>query len=351
MLFELRRALQDEDDDTVRDDIKRLLGALRRRSEATYGIVTDIDALLRTEQTPAGQQHTTEPLHSYPVATVEAAGAAGGQKGPVDFPPSIGDAPPADSLEPGDGPPAAPPTPPRWRRRRTPLAVAAMVVGVTVIAVAAYLLTRPASPQSPRAATPAPLPPPVAVDALEPMLLSPAEINTAMGATAMTGSEKYSTLGDASAQMADQDCRGIDFPAEKSAYAGSGWTAVRGQQFQEPGDNPAHYVAQEVVLFPAAADAAKFFDASAQRWPACANRQHSYTRPGKPDTVWTVGPISATNGTLSALRIQEGGNGWACQRALTVRNNIAVDMLACSYNPADAAVAIAHQIAARVPTT
>ena len=45
---------------------------------------------------------------------------------------------------------------------------------------------------------------------------------------------------------------------------------------------------------------------------------------------------------------REGGKGWACQRALTVSNNIAVDVAACSVNPAQAAVIIAHQIAAKV---
>jgi hypothetical protein len=39
-----------------------------------------------------------------------------------------------------------------------------------------------------------------------------------------------------------------------------------------------------------------FFTASAQSWPACANRQYTVTVAGKPDEVWTVGPVSNTNG-------------------------------------------------------
>jgi hypothetical protein len=58
-----------------------------------------------------------------------------------------------------------------------------------------------------------------------------------------------------------------------------------------------------------------------------------------------VGPIANTNGTLSTTDTLKGANGWACQRALTVSNNIAIDVAACSDNPADAAVNIAHQIA------
>ena len=100
--------------------------------------------------------------------------------------------------------------------------------------------------------------------------------------------------------------------------------------------------------FPSANDAARFFSASARRWPACSNRKFHYSDPGEPDKVWTVGPIANTNGTLSTSDTLKGGDGWACQRALTVRNNVAIDVAACSGNPTDAAVNIASQIADKV---
>jgi hypothetical protein len=190
------------------------------------------------------------------------------------------------------------------------------------------------------------------VSALDGLLLSPGDINTAMGATAMTSPQTYTDMTDDGPNVADKDCRAIHYPTETSVYAGSGWTAMRGQDLREPGDTWTHFVAQEVVSFPSASAAAGFFDASTHRWPACANRQYTFTRPGQPDWVWTVGPVSVTNGTLSTTKTQEGGNGWACQRALTVRNNVAVDDVASGYSPpADAAVSIAHQIAAKIPTT
>ena len=60
---------------------------------------------------------------------------------------------------------------------------------------------------------------------------------------------------------------------------------------------------------------------------------------------WVVGPVSNTAGTLSATKTQVNADGWACQRALTVANNVAIDVSACSYNPVDSGVKIAHQIA------
>jgi PknH-like extracellular domain len=58
-----------------------------------------------------------------------------------------------------------------------------------------------------------------------------------------------------------------------------------------------------------------------------------------------------TNGTLSATATQQNANapGWGCGRALAARNNVVIDVTTCSANPADSAVTIANQIAAKVP--
>jgi len=85
----------------------------------------------------------------------------------------------------------------------------------------------------------------------------------------------------------------------------------------------------------------------AKRWPACSNRTYIDNAPNETST-WNVGTVSNADGTLSVNLTEEGANGWGCQRALTIANNVAIDVLACSYSPADAAVNIAHQIAAKV---
>jgi PknH-like extracellular domain len=202
---------------------------------------------------------------------------------------------------------------------------------------------------------------PVAVDALGGLPLSPDQINTAMGATGITVNGTYSVIGVDDGSVADKACLPLAAPLQAGAYAGSGWSAVRGQVLREAGDSWAHRVVQGVVLFSSARDAGAFFTASAQRWPACANRQFPQkTGAGKPDQVWTVGPVSNTNGTLSATQTLNGGDSsltwnWeSCQRALTVANNVAIDVSACSQilsdSQSDAGVNIAHQIAAKVPT-
>jgi hypothetical protein len=186
-----------------------------------------------------------------------------------------------------------------------------------------------------------------------------------MGATGMTVTATPTVMDNDVAQVADKACLPLDSPLIAPVYAGSGWTAFREQALQDPGDTSGseltHLVDQGVVLFSSAHDAGAFFTASAQRWPACANRQYHDAVAGKPDVVLTVGPVSNTNGTLSASSTAGGGNSsltwnWnSCQRALTVANNVVIDVLACSGNrsdsQSDAAVNIAHEIAAKVPTT
>jgi hypothetical protein len=52
---------------------------------------------------------------------------------------------------------------------------------------------------------------------------------------------------------------------------------------------------------------------------------------------------------LSTSETQEGGDGWICQRALTTRNNVAIDVVTCAYNQAGASAAdIATKLAAKV---
>jgi hypothetical protein len=187
---------------------------------------------------------------------------------------------------------------------------------------------------------------PVAEVVLDGLLLSPAEFNTAMGATGMTVMATYDKMDDHSADVSNNDCLAMYGPGEPSVYAGSGASATRAQLLKDSADaSQTKYSAfQTVVLFSSADQAAAFFTDSSKRWPACSNLAYTISNRGMLD----VGPVSNTNGILSATETREGGDGWACQRALTVSNNVAIDITACGYDQADGAVNAARQIAAKV---
>jgi serine/threonine-protein kinase len=226
------------------------------------------------------------------------------------------------------------------------LAAAFALAGIAILIAACSSPNQ--KPPTPTSASPAG-PPRIAVADLEGLLLSPGDINIAMGTTGMIVAAALNQMWDDGAEMADNDCRFADGPAEASVYAGSGWTAVRGGIVQQPGDFT-DFVGLAVVSFPSADDATAFFTASAERWPACSDRQYTFRRPGKSDVLWTVGPVTNTNGTLIAAKTQEGTQNWSCERALSVRSNVAIDVNACSNNPSGSADNIVQQIAAKVPS-
>lgn len=189
------------------------------------------------------------------------------------------------------------------------------------------------------------VPRPVVERELDALLLSPEQISPVMGAKEMAVTRRHDAMSDDSATMKPGECLAIDGAAQAQVYANSGFTAVRDQALND-GDNFTHYAEQAVVLFPTAKLAGVFLVASALRWPAC----HGYTHI-QSGTEWTVGPISDNNGALSVIATQENARagGWACGRALALKNNIIVDVNTCSADPKNSAVDIANLIAVKVP--
>lgn len=187
---------------------------------------------------------------------------------------------------------------------------------------------------------------PVAEEGLRALLLTSEQINPIMAATDMAVTRTHTALSDDSATMEPRECLAVDGAAQEQVYADSGHTGVREQMLSE-GDDFEHFVDQAVIAFPSAKRAAAFFDASAKQWPAC--QHYSHTQSG---TTWTAGAVSNVNGVLSTVATQDNaGNevSWACGRALTVANNVVVDVNTCSADPKDSAVVVARQIAAKVP--
>ena len=188
------------------------------------------------------------------------------------------------------------------------------------------------------------IPRPVVERELESLLLTPAQINPLMGATGMTVIRKHDAMSDDSATMKPIECLAIDGSAQAPVYANSGFTAARDQALND-GNNFTHYAEQAVVLFPTTKQAHIFFVSSSLRWPACHQYMHTQSR-----TQWTVAPISDANDALSTISTQQEAKtgGWACGRALAVKNNVIVDVNTCSANPGSSAVDIANQIVAKV---
>ena len=223
--------------------------------------------------------------------------------------------------------------------RQPTAALAVAVICVSIVGCA----SSKGSAESPTT-TRSMIPRPLVERELAGLLLNPEQVNVAMGTTGMAVTNQQTSMSDNSATMAPQECLAIDGAAEAPVYANSGYWADRDQSLNN-GDKFTHYLKQALVLFPTIEKAAEFFDASAERWPAC--REYTHTQS---ESQWLVGQISNADGTLSVTATQQNAAapGWGCGHALAHRNNIIVDVNTCSADPADSAVRIAQQLADNV---
>jgi uncharacterized protein YegL len=224
---------------------------------------------------------------------------------------------------------------------RTGMFVLAMVVALVAVPNVVHLVERsspsfaspdsqqsqsaPSESSAPSTATPTTAPP-VTESALDGLLLSPDQISTTMRAAGMVADPDTTTMVDSSAQDPNTACLMMDSGGQATVYANSGWTATRQRRVFKQGAGVGSH--QALVLFSSAHDASAFFTVSAQRWPDCANKQ------------W--GPFTNTDGTLFAHVTND------CERALTVANNVAIDIATCGWS--GSAEAIADQIAAKILT-
>ncbi|WP_454232236.1 sensor domain-containing protein [Mycolicibacterium fortuitum] len=176
---------------------------------------------------------------------------------------------------------------------------------------------------------------PVKVTALTGLLLSPTEAASAIGVPTMgpskdTGLRVLERMGGGSA--VDQECM-IMWPGSLAGYEGSGYTAVRRQYLTSPENGTK--LGQSVVSFNDAAAAENYVAAAKPKLNKCANRNVNYRpidEPNAPNRYWSVGAVDESNGVLSVPQVQEGADGWVCQRALAARNNVVIDFFVCGDN-------------------
>lgn len=191
---------------------------------------------------------------------------------------------------------------------------------------------------------------PVPVAALQALLLPPDQLNSLLQVTGLVvvASDSKMASGDTTAG----DCAATWRVRWGPVYAGSGWVAVRAQ-YLDDGDAGTHRVWQSVVSFPMPVDANAFYAKQAAAWRTCNNRrlEERYTdQPGSADDFWKLGEATENKGMLTMLAAQEISDGrWVCGRALTIRNNVAVDTEVCGDHVTNQAESVAKAIAEKIP--
>ena len=227
----------------------------------------------------------------------------------------------------------------------------AMATRMPALAALLCLATGCATTTSGTALPPSQLPP---TPGTLPALLLPADqVGETVGAANLVVTREVTTPWNDGAHFSDvpAGCLAVAGAAQQAEYAGTGWSALHGRVLREPPASPSwsHFAVQAVVLFPTAQAAGDFFAASRRRWESCSNRELTYAQQLSPPQQWTVGPVSDERDLLAVSRVERAPQQWACQRALTVHENVAVDVEACSMaGPTTAAASIARAIAGRI---
>ena len=129
--------------------------------------------------------------------------------------------------------------------------------------------------------------------------------------------------------------RAIDGAAEATVYGTGGYWAERDQNLND-GDDFTHYLKQaRGVVSHRGRSRGLSRAASAKQWPTC--REYTHTQS---ETLRSVGQISIRERPSSTTATQRTPvlRGWGCGRALTLRNNVIIDINTCSADPADSAL-------------
>jgi serine/threonine kinase PknH len=229
--------------------------------------------------------------------------------------------------------------PPKPKRNPWPLVAAVVVLVLIVAGVGIWFVVKP---------KPVPPPPdPIATDRLSGLLLSTPDINSVMGSSTMEPGKPITEMDSSSVTLSSPGCQGALYTSQDPVYAGTGYTGVSGLVSSEPGDNYDHWVNQAVVAFPSADKAKAFLQTSADKWKACAGKTVTVTNKGK-TYRWTFAQINGSPPKITVLDTQEGADGWECQRAMGVANNVIVDVNACGYHISDQGGQIADKIVDKI---
>ncbi|KEF96966.1 serine/threonine-protein kinase PknH [Mycobacterium sp. TKK-01-0059] len=306
-------------------DQDRAATILRRSQEAALPTAVNPDPRLSTAPPPRPYQPAFNTPPPSPAGAPYYQGASANWGGP---PPQFANAAPWGQPPPGP-------------RRNVWLIVAAVAAVFVLLGsgLGIWLVTRP-DPEPP---TPAPL----EADRLSALLLGPSDINTVMGSSTMQPGKPITSTDHSSVTVSTPDCQGALYTTQDPVYAGTGYTSVSGLVSSEPGDNYDHWVNQAVVLFPSADKAKSFLENSAEKWKGCAGKTVTVTNKSK-TYRWTFAQVQGSPPKITLMDTQEGADGWECQRALTVANNVIVDINACGYHISDQGAQIADKIAARI---
>lgn len=144
-------------------------------------------------------------------------------------------------------------------------------------------------------------------------------------------------------------CMGVWAALHRSTYAVAPTTGVAAQSVAEE-PKPFHRVIQGAVSFPDAAAAQAFVDLQTQQWGECQSRAIDITYGSDVEHV-EIGPVVKDGDMLTVVtipRLSPDAPKVTCERAMTARRNVVVDIRACAPSEERFGASVAREIAANL---
>ncbi|OBK29011.1 hypothetical protein A5634_19080 [Mycobacterium asiaticum] len=186
----------------------------------------------------------------------------------------------------------------------------------------------------------------ISEERLSSLLLSSSEINSVMGSSTMQPGKPITSVDSSPASLSLMDCQGTMYTSQAPTYSGTGYTGISSLVSSEPGDDYDHWANQAAVTFPTTDKADEFLQTQVGKWKNCAGKQITVTSKSK-TFRWTLGELQGQSPKITLSMTQEGANGWECQRAMGVTNNVVVDVKACGFQITNQGAQIVDKIVAK----
>ncbi|MEV3903692.1 sensor domain-containing protein [Mycobacterium sp. NPDC050551] len=189
--------------------------------------------------------------------------------------------------------------------------------------------------------------------ALRTYLMSAADLDTLLQTSGLvpTGVTAVLASGGTVDPPTPPNCLSAWATLNKATYIAFPTTGVAGQVVSEE-PKAFHQVIQGLAAFPDEGSAKAFFKRQADQWAECQSKPMTVNWGGGADDIEPVvlGPSAVTGEmlTISVERQRESGPPLKCERALTVRRNVAVDVRACKPEDPLAGAAVAQAIADKI---
>ena len=192
---------------------------------------------------------------------------------------------------------------------------------------------------------------------LHAILIPSDEIDSVTGISGLVLDSDGLDLLDTQDVVEPGSCTTAWIPAQRSVYAArlpTGVATLRGSAVQTMRATNAlpwqDGLVQAVTAFDRGLDASTFRQLQQRQWTACVVTGVSVRSPDGQQQSWTVStPVTTAGVNVIELRPPDGSA--VCNRAMTVRGNVVIDVRQCSTTTPPNVVALVNTLAQRVPSS